>query len=581
MGHFSTSLPLETVDEQNISIHKSMRILKPIHGTESWETGRRYLIAPAALAACPLPVVNRLSGGLVQSAMEAAESNFPQVFGTIDLGECLMTYIGDTHHLSLGQWSSCRLVLRQNYLLEFETSAPTTGPPRGYIHLQHARASKHVDFQNALELDFYASPCAKADRRTVSELCFLLTERWSVSSPFVVVSKPYGSHNYLYVPPVFSSFSFVQLMIRAETREECTYWIKCLNQAAQLRIEDLWDYEGDFEFGRGRYASVYPARRKTEKYHTENPDGTTKIQKSEKQTDKESALAKYDCALKIIDKAEFWRRVVKGRERADTLVRETATQAALTAKCGKIGSFLQLRGFFETSENIVIELELLEGTDLFKHISSKGVLPEHEAAMILRDMLTSLDAMNRVGLAHRDIKPANVLMCDREKDGVSVKVGDFGMSTFVGVDGLVRGRCGTPGYAAPELLTGGSRVAYTNAVDVFSAGVTLYVMLCGYEPFYGETEHDLIESNKRALIEFPEDDWGRISNDARDLVKKMTLADPRQRISAKDALRHPWITRLDEAVDDEPNNTGSKGQTTTSLALGSADLPKEGACVIS
>jgi hypothetical protein len=167
-GSFSTSLsPLETVDENNISIHKSMRMLKPVTGTESWETGRRYLIAPAALAACPLSVVNRLSGSLVQSAKEAFESTTPQPFGSIHLGDCLMTYVGETHHLSLGQWSACKLVLRQNYLLEFDTSSPITGIPRGYVHLQHAQAHIHSDFQNSLELDFYASPCAKADRRTV------------------------------------------------------------------------------------------------------------------------------------------------------------------------------------------------------------------------------------------------------------------------------------------------------------------------------------------------------------------------------------------------------------------------------
>lgn len=355
-------------------------------------------------------------------------------------------------------------------------------------------------------------------------------------------------------------------MIRAETREESSFLIQCLNRASELKIEDLWDYNKSTEFGRGRYAAVYPARRKNPKYHMKN----------EISTDEQSSNVEYDCALKIIDKAEFWRRVVKGRERADTLVRETSVQATLTAKCGRIATFLKLRGFFETSENIVIELELLGGTDLFQHISSKGVLPEHEAAMILRDMLTSLDAMSRVGLAHRDIKPANVLMCERDKDGISVKVGDFGMSTFVGVDGLVRGRCGTPGYVAPEILTGGSRMGYGNEVDVFSAGVTLYVMLCGYEPFYGENERELIEANKRAVVEFPEDDWSKISNDARDLVLKMTDVDPRQRISAKDALRHPWITRLDQGNEDEL--AGSRG---LGSSLKSVDVPNEGACVIS
>lgn len=167
IGSFSTSWPpLETVDEHNISIHKSMRLLKPIQGVESWETGRRYLIAPAVLASSPLTVLNRLSGNLVQSAKAASEEFHP--FGVIDLGTCLMTYVGETHHLSLGQWSSCRLVLRQNYLLEFDASAPITGLPRGCVHLEHAMASSHPDFLNALVLDFYASPCAKADRRTVS-----------------------------------------------------------------------------------------------------------------------------------------------------------------------------------------------------------------------------------------------------------------------------------------------------------------------------------------------------------------------------------------------------------------------------
>jgi hypothetical protein len=162
----STSLPLETVDEHSISIHKSMRLLKPMEGTESWEQGRRYLIAPAAMAACPLTVVNKLSGDLCQTASEAAAS--PQCFGTIDLGECLITYVGEKHHLSLGKWSSCRFVLRQNYLLEYDCSAPKTGLPRGFCHLQHAVATKHSDFQDSFELKFYASPCAQADQRVVS-----------------------------------------------------------------------------------------------------------------------------------------------------------------------------------------------------------------------------------------------------------------------------------------------------------------------------------------------------------------------------------------------------------------------------
>lgn len=325
-------------------------------------------------------------------------------------------------------------------------------------------------------------------------------------------------------------------MIRVTNREARDHCIACLNRAAGLRIDDLWEFDENVEYGRGRYAAVFPARRK--QFSSDTPNSTEELKEKSDYDDE------YECALKIVDKNEFWRRVVKGRERADTLVREVAVQATLTTKRGDIPTFLQLRGYFETSDNVVMELELLEGTDLFRYISAKGVLEETEAARILRDMLKSLDAMHRVGLVHRDIKPANVLMCDVEKDKTSVKVGDFGMSTFVGVDGLVRGRCGTPGYVAPEILTADSGQGCGDKVDLFSVGVTLYVMLCGYEPFYGENEKDLIEANKKAAIEFNDSDWKSTSDLARDMIRKLTAPDPKERISAKDALQHPWIKSM-------------------------------------
>lgn len=450
----STSLPLEPVDEGNISIHKGLRLLKPIEGTSAWQEGRRYLISPAALAQCPLSVVSKLSGSEVMNASAAASRS--SGFGIIDLGKVLATYVGEKHHLSKGKWSSCRLVLRQNILLEYDMDTPITGLPRGFVHLQYAVAYAHADFADALELQFFASPCAKADQRV--------------------------------------------LMIRASNREERDDLVTCLNDAATLRIEDLWDYDVHHEFGSGRYAKVVPARRK-------NGAHSSEISERSASSDGTILRKEYDCALKVVDKNKFWRRVVKGRERADTLVREVSVQSTLSAKCWNVPSFLKIKGFFETSDNIVMELELLEGTDLFDYISKKGVAEEVEAARITRDILTSLEAMNRVGLAHRDIKPANILMCNESREGVKVKLCDFGMSTFVGVDGLVRGRCGTPGYVAPEILSSDAKNGYGNKIDVFSAGVTLYVMLCGYEPFYGESEEELIEANKASELEFPGAEW--------------------------------------------------------------------------
>jgi serine/threonine protein kinase len=334
-------------------------------------------------------------------------------------------------------------------------------------------------------------------------------------------------------------------------------------------MDDLWDFETEEEFGRGRYASVRPARRKDEKYF-EQKDQEPKAAPTD-------VLQRCSCALKIVDKNEFWRRVVKGRERADTLVRELSVQSTLTAKCGQIPTFLKLRSFFETSDNVVLELELLEGTDLFDYISQEGMLKEEEAALITQDILQSLEAMNRVGLAHRDLKPANILMCNREKDNVSVKVGDFGMSTFVGVDGLLRGRCGTPGYVAPEILTASSGVGYGNKVDMFSAGVILYVMLCGYEPYYGESEKALVDANKLAIVDFPESDWQNVSLEARDLIRQMLKPDPKGRITAKDALEHPWIVTFGtKAIESSGKGSGLN----KSIHLPPSDIPDAGACVI-
>ena len=280
------------------------------------------------------------------------------------------------------------------------------------------------------------------------------------------------------------SHDHIKLLIRVEKTTDRDRWVSCLNAASKLTVHDLYDFDGNTCIGQGRYASVYKARR------------IDKMGQS------------LECAIKVVDKSEFWSRVVKNMERADTLVREASVQATLACKGATLPTVLKLGSLFETSDNIVYEVELLEGTDLFRYVSKKGSLSETEAACIVRDILVGLEAMCRFGVAHRDIKPANILMCEKASDGVHVKVADFGMSTFAGVDGLLRGRCGTPGYVAPEIFSAGVNGGYGNKVDIFSTGVTLYIMLCGYEPFYGETDAELIHANREAVVEFPDADWG-------------------------------------------------------------------------
>jgi Protein kinase domain len=423
-SYFHVSPP---VDSSHLAVgRKNVRVLKPIQSVDVWQPNRRYLIAPAALAACPLHVLPTLSPGPSKTAVQVHNQNlqkgqFCSPFGTVVLGRCWMASTPRTLALPSGgrsavptppaglttAWSEGVLVLKQNYLLEYgpEEYHPRASP-RGYAHLQFATCKDQDDDKDefrhhVIRLEFYGSPCAKSDPRT--------------------------------------------LHIQLHDASERKAWKWGLNRAAQLTIQDLYHYHpndatGSSVLGKGSYSTVYAACRQGEQLDGQDAADS-------------ASVPRHTCALKIFDKSLYWKMVVKGRERADTLVRETSVQATMTAKCGRISSFVRIRGFFETSDHVVLELEMLdEGTDLFKYISARGVLKEARAAEILHDMLVALQAMNRIGLAHRDVKPANVLMIPggaskaNASSTPSCKIADFGMSTFVGVDGQLRGRCGTPGF---------------------------------------------------------------------------------------------------------------------------------------
>jgi serine/threonine protein kinase len=459
----------DVVDDNNAN----KCVLKALTRVEQWLPGRRYLMAPAVLGACPNVWTCTNDNSSVQHLGTCLLANQNKNSNSISSSN---NNNNDDNEQQHQQWSTAVLVVHHNYLLEYSNSDSDNTVIRGYAHLAYSTSHAHPTDPHVLTLAFYGSPCARADARSVC--------------------------------------------IRVKDSNQRDEWIKCLQCASAMTVSDVYTQEQ--QLGCGSYASVYAA--------TKNRSGHEQ-----------------KCAIKVFDKQLFWKMVVKGRERADTVVREASVQATLTARCGQVKSFLRIQGFLETADHVVIESELLEGTDLFKYVSSKGVLSETEAAAIMKDILVCLEAMNRIGLAHRDIKPANILMC---KDGASpkIKVADFGMATFIGEDGRVRGRCGTPGYVAPEIFAAGVNGGYSSKVDVFSAGVVLYVMLCGYEPFYGETDAELVQANREASVDFPADEWKHISSGARDLVQKMMEANPEKRLTSKEALRHSWFQLIH--IDD-------------------------------
>ena len=216
-----------------------------------------------------------------------------------------------------------------------------------------------------------------------------------------------------------------------------------------------------------------------------------------------------------------------------------------------------LHGIYECSRKYTMIMEYASGGELFERIQSQGSFNEEAAANITRQLLSVLQYIHDKRIAHRDLKPENILFADCERDlgKATVKLIDFGFAKRMAphdapppreaqpkvAQSSFQTRLGSPNYVAPEILT--SKIGYGVEVDVWSLGVILYIMLCGYFPFYHENERELYRQIRKGSFDMPAEDWSHVSDAAKDLVNSMLKTDPRLRASASDCLRHPWIAK--------------------------------------
>jgi len=196
-------------------------------------------------------------------------------------------------------------------------------------------------------------------------------------------------------------------------------------------------------------------------------------------------------------------------------------------------SIIQLIDIFETPSELFLVLELVSGGELFDQIVERGNYSEHDAANLIRQVLEGIDYMHRHGVVHRDLKPENLLCAAANV----IKIADFGLSKDI-ESGNLQTSCGTPSYVAPEVLLGGQ---YDNEVDIWSIGVITYVLLCGFTPFYGDNQRQLFERILHAKFDFPSPEWDDVSATAKDFVTKLLVVNPAERLTAEQALKHPWI----------------------------------------
>lgn len=197
---------------------------------------------------------------------------------------------------------------------------------------------------------------------------------------------------------------------------------------------------------------------------------------------------------------------------------------------------LQMYDIFSAEKNVFMVTELAIGGDLFGIVEAYTYLPEAESREITRRVLLGVEYLHSRGIVHRDLKPQNILCCS-EQDITQVKIGDFGLSKILSADSLLKTRCGSPHYLAPEVLTCPS---YDSKVDIWSIGVIAYVMLTGSLPFYSEDIREVIKHVMLAEYTWPEDVV--VSGLAKDFVRRLVDKDPSRRPTASECLNHPWIT---------------------------------------
>ncbi|KDO35319.1 CAMK protein kinase [Saprolegnia parasitica CBS 223.65] len=318
-------------------------------------------------------------------------------------------------------------------------------------------------------------------------------------------------------------------------------WKAALLRASRLEIQDLFG-DDDVELGKGRFAMVKRAERR------------------------HLARCSHECAIKVIDKAAFWDLVQQGVERNDTLFREVLTQSVLTLRGHGVphhGYVVRLLSLFETHDHLVMEMELMAGGDIYDHIVTHGPLPEPHAALVMTHLIQSIQFCLENGIAHRDVKISNLALDVQTTIGSTdrpcvLKLADFGMSAFLESNGMLLGRCGTPGYVAPEILTAGVQEPYPPHVDMFSAGVVLYTLLCGYEPFYAINDKELILLNKAVTYFFHPEEWSHISDDAKDLIARMLAKNPSERVRPHEALAHPFLRQVSPVPEHPRTSTCTK-----------------------
>lgn len=295
---------------------------------------------------------------------------------------------------------------------------------------------------------------------------------------------------------------------------------------ASAGFSDVYDLT-DEVLGEGAYASVRKCRRKT---------------------------TGQEFAVKVVEKRTGLNRSRVFRE------------VEIFYHCQGHRNIIQLVEFFEEVDRFLLVFEIVKGGPLLAHIQKRVHFTENEASLIIRDIANALKFLHHKGIAHRDLKPENIL-CSSETSLCPVKICDFDLGS-----GLVISESspistpelltpvGSAEFMAPEVVEAftGEATTYDKRCDLWSLGVIMYILLCGYPPFYGccgsdcgwergefcqACQDQLFTCIQEGTFDFPEKDWQYVSEEAKDLIRHLLVKDASQRWTAEMVLQHPWVSR--------------------------------------
>ncbi|CAF1390458.1 unnamed protein product [Didymodactylos carnosus] len=252
------------------------------------------------------------------------------------------------------------------------------------------------------------------------------------------------------------------------------------------------------------------------------------------------------CALKIIpDSAKARREVI------------------LHKKASVYPNIVRILDIYENKhsnqQSLLIVMECMEGGELFdriKRIDHKSSFTERQAAGIMHSICKAVSQLHSMNVAHRDLKPENLLFTSNEEEA-ELKLTDFGFAKECSdsIKNLTT-PCYTPYYVAPEVL---SKQSYDKACDIWSLGVIMYMLLCGYPPFYSKHSLPISPGMKTKIrageYEFPEEDWCMVSDEAKNLIQAMLTVEPEKRPNIETILKSSWLSEFTTHVPKTPLNT--------------------------